>query len=121
MKVTRLARIAWAAALFLASAGASSVLAQPAQGGRALKHTIAVDAFGGGDLTEGAASPESLNALLTDALLNDGHFIVVERAGLAGVQGEQQLGQSGAALSTNRPCPGPSVSNFGKSRPRRRC
>jgi curli biogenesis system outer membrane secretion channel CsgG len=87
----------WATALILAGASTTAALAQPAPAGLGLKHTVGVDAFGGGELTEGAASPDSLNALLTDSLINDGRFIVVERAGLGGVQGEQQLGQSGAA------------------------
>jgi len=85
--------------LFLAGASASTALAQPAQAGLALKHTVAVDAFGGGELTQGAASAESLSALLTDALMGDGRFIVVERAGLGSIQTEQQLGQQGAAAS----------------------
>ena len=96
MKLRRRLCVAWAAILVLAGASISPALAQTALG---LKHTVGVDAFGGGELTEGAASADSLNALLTDALINDGRFIVVERAGLGGVQGEQQLGTTGAATA----------------------
>ncbi len=99
MNLIVVTRAASAAVLILAGAAASTALAQPAQAGLALKHTVGVDAFGGGELTEGAASADSLNALLTDALINDGHFIVVERAGLGSVQTEQQLGTTGMATT----------------------
>jgi len=99
VKLNVLARAVTASVLILTGASASVALAQPAPASLGLKHTVGVDAFGGGELTEGAASSDSLNALLTDALINDGRFIVVERAGLGGVQGEQQLGQSGAATA----------------------
>lgn len=96
MKLRKRLCVAWATILVLAGASAPPALAQAALG---LKHTVGVDAFGGGELTEGAASPDSLNALLTDALISDGHFIVVERAGLGSVQTEQQLGTTGMATA----------------------
>ena len=90
------------AALLLAGAAIAPAAAQPAPSpaapaGPGLKHTIAVESFGGGELTQGAATAESLAALLTDALSNDGRFIVVERAALGNIQMEQQLGKEGAA------------------------
>lgn len=64
-----------------------------------LKKTIAVDSFGGSELTAGMVAADGLTAMLTDVLIADGRFVVVERAGLTSVQTEQQLGQSGSVSS----------------------
>ncbi len=76
-----------------------AIAATPPAAYTGLKKTVAVDAFGGADLTTGAADADSLAAILTDVLIKDGRFVVVERPALAAVQTEQQLGTSGAATS----------------------
>ncbi len=91
------------AAAAIVLAGAAPALAQAPSG---LKHTVAVDQFGAAELTQGAAAGDSLTAMLTDELIADGHFIVVERQGLGAIQTEQQLGQGaatgGAPAKTNQ-------------------
>lgn len=62
-----------------------------------LKKTVAVDTFGGAELTAGMIASDGLTAILTDILIKDGRFVVVERQALGSIQTEQQLGQSGAA------------------------
>ncbi len=64
-----------------------------------LKKTIAVDTFGGSELTAGTVSADGLSAMLTDILINDGRFVVVERQALGSIQVEQQLGAGGSARS----------------------
>ena len=44
--------------------------------------------------------------MLTAALLKDGRFVVLERAGMAQIQWEQQLGQTGNAAAGTAPQPG---------------
>lgn len=61
------------------------------------KKTLSVDQFLATETTGGAVTADSMTALLTAALIRDGRFVVVERPGLAGVQAEQALAQSGAA------------------------
>lgn len=61
------------------------------------KKTVSVDVLGAPEAMGGATTNEALIAMFTDALARDGRFIVVERAALAGVQAEQQLGVTGAA------------------------
>ena len=61
-----------------------------------LKKTIAVDPFQAAEAVGGSITSDGMTAMLTDALVRDGRFVVVERPGLGGVQAEQQLGQSGA-------------------------
>lgn len=84
-------------ALALTSGAVSPALAQTAVAG--LKKTIAVDTFGGSELTAGTVSADGLAAMLTDILINDGRFVVVERQALSSVQTEQQLGSGGSARS----------------------
>lgn len=64
-----------------------------------LKRTIAVESFGGAEVFGGLVAGDGLSALLTDLLVADGRFVVVERSALAGIQSEQQLGQSGSTTS----------------------
>ncbi len=90
--------LAGLAALTVGLAVAAPAAAQPAVA-LGLKKTIAVDAFGGSELTAGLVAADGLAALLTDALITDGRFVVVERAGLTTIQTEQQLGQNGAAVA----------------------
>jgi curli biogenesis system outer membrane secretion channel CsgG len=61
------------------------------------KKTVAVAGFEAPELMQGGATAEELTALLVDALLRDGRFVVLERAALADVQNEQQLSRGGAA------------------------
>lgn len=79
--------------LALMTLAAGPAFAQPGS----LKKTVAVDVFGGSELTAGTVSADGLTAMLTDILINDGRFVVVERQALASIQTEQQLGSSGGA------------------------
>jgi curli biogenesis system outer membrane secretion channel CsgG len=60
------------------------------------KKTIAVGTFESPEMLAGGATGEGLAAMLTDALVHDGHFVVIERQAVAQVQSEQALTQSGA-------------------------
>lgn len=78
---------------------AGSVLAQaqpPAAAYDGLKKTVSVDLFQAAESTGGAVTADGMTTLLTNALVKDGRFIVVERPALAGIQLEQVLGQAGA-------------------------
>lgn len=86
---------AWAVGLVLAALAMAPAMAQTAPTG--LRKTVAVDTFGGSELTAGAVSADGLTAMLTDILINDGRFVVVERQALSSVQSEQQLGAGGGA------------------------
>ena len=90
--------------LFLASLCAvmitfSAGFAHAATEGMAVKKRIAVmrfestDKFGGGDVGEG------LSAMLSNELTKTGRFVVVERAALQDIIGEQQLGSKGLATA----------------------
>jgi curli biogenesis system outer membrane secretion channel CsgG len=61
------------------------------------KKTVAVVGFEAPELVQGGATADELTALLVDALLRDGRFVVLERAALADVQSEQQLAHGGAS------------------------
>lgn len=56
-----------------------------------LKKTISVDTFQAADAVGGTVTADGMTAMLTDALVRDGRFVVVERPGLSGVQAEQAL------------------------------
>ena len=60
------------------------------------KKTVSVDVQGAPEAMGVATTNESLIAMFTEALNNDGRFIVVERAALSNVQSEQQLAQQNA-------------------------
>ena len=60
------------------------------------KKTVSVDVVGAPEAMGVATTNEALIAMFTEALNNDGRFIVVERSALAGVQSEQQLAQTNA-------------------------
>ena len=101
--MTTLVRAALVGVVAAALAGTAVVrgaAAQPAATATAahrsaLKKTISVDAFSV-DGAGGAVSADGMTALLTEALVNDGRFIVVERPSLAAVQAEQTLGSTKA-------------------------
>lgn len=59
------------------------------------KKTVAVIGFEAPELTAGGATADELTALLVNALLRDGRFVVLERSALAEVQNEQQLAHGG--------------------------
>jgi curli biogenesis system outer membrane secretion channel CsgG len=58
-----------------------------------LRKTVAVDTFQTPDsIIGGAGTSEGLTSMLTDALVHDGRFVVVERDALSVISTEQQLG-----------------------------
>jgi curli biogenesis system outer membrane secretion channel CsgG len=68
------------------------------------KKTVFVDVVGAAEAMAGGAQAvgttnEGLNAMLVDALLRDGRFVVVERVALGDIQLEQQLGKGGATTA----------------------
>ena len=94
-----------AAALALAGLG-SPVAAAPASAPAVfdgLKKTVSVDTFQAADAVGGSVTADGMTAMLTDALVRDGRFVVVERPGLAGVQAEQALGAAGVTAETAAP------------------
>lgn len=80
----------------LAAAAQAQAPAAPYDG---LKKTVSVDLFQAVEATGGAVTAEGMTTMLTNALVKDGRFVVVDRLGLAGVQFEQVLGQSGATTA----------------------
>ena len=93
--------------LLMASALADgSGQAQPAAPYDGLKKTLSVDQFQATESTGGGVTADGMTTLLTNALVKDGRFIVVERPGLAGIQLEQALGQAGAATAQTAARPG---------------
>jgi curli biogenesis system outer membrane secretion channel CsgG len=57
-----------------------------------------VDVVGTSEAMGVASTNEAMIAMFTEALANDGRFIVVERTALGAVQGEQQLGAQNAVV-----------------------
>ena len=86
----------WAGALVVMAQMTSGALAQPVSD-VPLK-TVAVDQFLAAEAVGGSGTADGLTAMLIDALARDGHFVVVERGGLAAIQAEQALGTSNAAV-----------------------
>lgn len=82
------------------SAGADQATAQPAPYD-GLRKTIAVDTFLATDVVGGDVTAEGMTAMLTEALVLDGRFIVVERPGLSGAQYEQDLGYAGSTSAAS--------------------
>lgn len=64
-----------------------------------LKKTVAVESFGGSEVFGGQVASDGPSALLTEILMTDGRFVVLERAALSAVQSEQQLGSGGSTTS----------------------
>jgi curli biogenesis system outer membrane secretion channel CsgG len=71
-----------------------------------LKQTVAVYQFQTSDAAEAAGSADALTAMLTDALVRDGRFVVVEREDLANIATEQQLGAQASTTKETAPQPG---------------
>jgi len=68
------------------------------------KKTVFVDVVGAAESMSGGTRPlgttnEGLNAMLVQALVHTGRFVVVERVALGDIQLEQDLGRSGATTS----------------------
>jgi curli biogenesis system outer membrane secretion channel CsgG len=70
------------------------------------KKSIAVSGFTAAELALGGATPDQLSALLINALIRDGRFVVVERAALGQIQAEQALGTAGATVAGTAPVAG---------------
>jgi curli biogenesis system outer membrane secretion channel CsgG len=84
----------------LLAAGAGAQADEPAAYD-GLKKTVSVDPFLATESVGGSVTGEGLTVMLTDALVNDGRFVVVERSGLTSVQSEQALGTAkGGATET---------------------
>ncbi|MDB5469582.1 MAG: putative Curli production assembly/transport component CsgG precursor [Caulobacter sp.] len=106
MALKALLRGCMAASIFLsaplwlmATGQALAAQAVPPPAFTGLKKTVAVDLFGGAELTAGQVASDGMTAMLTDVLINDGRFVVVERQSLTSIQTEQQLGQTGATTA----------------------
>jgi curli biogenesis system outer membrane secretion channel CsgG len=59
---------------------------------RGPRKSVAVDVVGAPEASGGAMTNEGLIAMFDEALSSDGRFLVVERAAIADVQAEQQVG-----------------------------
>lgn len=101
-------RVIAAAVFFMALTGTTCAYA--GAGGEAPvappKKTIAVGTFESPEMLAGGATGEGLAAMLTDALVHDGHFVVIEREAVSQVQSEQALAQSGAVTGEAAAAPG---------------
>jgi curli biogenesis system outer membrane secretion channel CsgG len=79
-------------ALGLAIAARPAAAADQSASYDGLKKTVSVDQFQAAEAVGGTVTADGLTAMLTDALVKDGRFVVVERPGMASVQAEQALG-----------------------------
>lgn len=64
-----------------------------------LRKTVAVVGFDGTMSFEGGDAAQGLTAMLSDALIKDGRFVVVERAAIADVAAEHQINASTTQLT----------------------
>ncbi|MES3022398.1 MAG: CsgG/HfaB family protein [Pseudomonadota bacterium] len=71
--------------------------AEPARQYDGPRKTVSVDMFQATDATGGAVTADGMTTMLTNALIKDGRFVVVERPAMTALQAEQALGQMGAA------------------------
>lgn len=85
---------------------AAPVLAQTPTPYDGLKKTISVDLFQATEAVGGTVTAEGMTAMLVDALVRDGRFVVVERPALAGVQAEQALSAGSVNAETAAPTGG---------------
>jgi len=93
MDVRLVAALAVALGLAAALPTAAQAPSQPFDG---LKKTIAVDTFQAAEAVGGTVTADGMTAMLTEALVKDGRFLVVERPGLGSIQNEQALAHGGA-------------------------
>ena len=80
--------------------GADSTVAAPTGEPR---KTIAVGTFESPELLAGGATGPGLEAMLDDALVRDGRFVVLERSAMPQIQNEQTLGKSGSVTAETTP------------------
>jgi len=101
MHLTRISSVvaAVSAAAFVAAAWAQPVSDGPLK-------TVGVDQFLAAEAVGGSVVADGLTAMLIDALVRDGHFVVVERSGIATVQAEHMLGATGATNTDSAVKPG---------------
>ena len=90
----------------LLAAAAQAQTSAPAAAYDGPKKTVSVDLFQAVDATGGAVTAEGMTTMLTNALVKDGRFVVVDRLGLGGIQAEQMLGQAGATTAETAARPG---------------
>lgn len=94
--------VIWLACMGPVCAAAVSVAADsPSDAYVGPKKTVFVDVVGAAEAMAGGSAVvgttnEGLNAMLVDALIHDGRFVVVERVALNDIQLEQQLGKDNA-------------------------
>jgi curli biogenesis system outer membrane secretion channel CsgG len=97
--------VIWIACMGLVYAASVSMAADsPPNAYLGPKKTVFVDVVGAAEAMAGGTqavgtTDEGLNAMLVDALLRDGRFVVVERVALGVIQLEQQLGKDGATTA----------------------
>lgn len=99
MTFRTIAGVTLALGLTIAAGPAAADQAQPATPYDGLKKTVSVDRFLATEALGGIVTADGMTALLTAALIKDGRFVVVERPGMASVQAEQVLGQTGSATA----------------------
>lgn len=83
----------------LAALAGTPVLAQPA----GLRTTLAVESFGGSEVFGGQVAADGPAALLSEVLMADDRFVLVERSALGAIQSEQQMGQGGSTSAETAP------------------
>lgn len=93
MNVRLLAAFAASVGLCIAFPTAAQAPSHPFDG---LKKTVAVDTFQAAEAVGGSVTADGMTAMLTEALVKDGRFLVVERPGLGSIQTEQALAHGGA-------------------------
>lgn len=101
----QIAALGVGAAVFCAAALAQSQTFAPASG-TGPKKTIFVGVFEAADAVGGDVTAEGMSALLTDALVKDGRFIVVERAAYSDINAEQAIGKQGQTTAETAPATG---------------
>ena len=79
---------------FVAALAFSPAWAQPV----GLKKTVAVESFGGSEVFGGQVASDGPPALLTEILMTDGRFVVVERAALSALWQIQHTAESSLDL-----------------------
>ncbi len=89
----------WAPVLWAAAGARWVALAAPAPPYQGLKRTVAVYQFETSDAASIAASADALTAMLIDALVRDGRFVVVEREDLGSIATEQALGSQASTTA----------------------
>jgi curli biogenesis system outer membrane secretion channel CsgG len=87
-------------ALCVAASAALADSSAPESGSAGPRKSVAVAGFDGSISFEGGDAAQGLTTMLTDALIRDGRFVVVERAAIADVSAEHQREQGSAMAAT---------------------